>query len=65
MTFPDYEALVVESKPAIAGADVRLALLRRGAEVERERIVGLLNADSRFVGARRLLIEKIEEAENG
>jgi hypothetical protein len=42
VTFPDYDALVVESKPDIAGADVRLAMLRRGAEIERERILEVL-----------------------
>ena len=60
MSFPDYEALRFESQPAIAGAATRLMLLRRGAGVERERIVGLLNGDGRFVGARRLLIDLIE-----
>jgi len=44
----------------ISGAGTRLMLLRRGAGVERERIVALLNGDGRFVGARRLLIELIE-----
>lgn len=29
-------------------------------QLERERIIGLLNGDGRFVGARRLLIELIE-----
>lgn len=43
MTFPDYDALVVESKPAVPGGDVRLALLRRGAEIEHDRIVALLD----------------------
>jgi hypothetical protein len=38
----DYEALVAESNPDVPGAHVRLALLRRGAELERERIVALL-----------------------
>jgi hypothetical protein len=33
---------------------------RQGREAERERIIGLLNGDGRFVGARRLLIELIE-----
>ena len=42
MSFPDYEALRFESQPAIAGAATRLMLLRRGAGVERERIVALL-----------------------
>lgn len=43
MTFPDYDALVVESQPAVPGGDVRLALLRRGAEIEHDRIVALLD----------------------
>lgn len=60
MSFPDYEALRFESQPSIPGAATRLMLLRRGAGVERERIVGLLNGDGRFVGARRLLVELIE-----
>jgi len=60
MSFPDYEALVFESQPAIPGASARLMLLRRGAGVDRQRIVALLNGDGRFVGARRLLIELIE-----
>jgi hypothetical protein len=60
VSFPDYEALRFESQPAIPGAATRLMLLRRGAGAERERIVGLLNGDNRFVGARRLLIELIE-----
>lgn len=34
--------------------------MAEAAEVERERIVALLNGDGRFVGARRLLIELIE-----
>lgn len=38
----DYEALVAESNPSMPGAHVRLALLRRGAELEREEIVALL-----------------------
>ena len=42
MTFPDYEALLTESNPDVPGAHVRLALLRRGAELEREKIVALL-----------------------
>ena len=41
MTFSDYDALVLESKPDIAGAEVRLAMLRRGAEIEHNRIVAL------------------------
>jgi hypothetical protein len=60
VSFPDYEALRFESQPAIPGSATRLMLLRRGAGVERERIVALLNGDGRFVGARRLLIELIE-----
>jgi hypothetical protein len=60
MSFPDYEALRFESQPGIPGDASRLMLLRRGAGVERERIIGLLNVDGRFVGARRLLIELIE-----
>ena len=60
MSFPDYEALRFESQAMIPGAATRLMLLRRGAGVERERIVALLNGDNRFVGARRLLIELIE-----
>ena len=64
MSFPDYEALRFESQPAISGAGTRLMLLRRGAGVERERIVALLNGDGRFVGARRLLIELIEETDD-
>jgi hypothetical protein len=43
VTFPDYDALVVESKPDIAGDEVRLSLLRRGAELEHDRIVALLD----------------------
>jgi hypothetical protein len=43
VTFPDYDALVLESKPDIAGAEVRLAMLRRGAELEHDRIVALLD----------------------
>jgi hypothetical protein len=39
MSFPDYEALRCESQPAIPGAATRLMLLRRGAGVERERIL--------------------------
>jgi hypothetical protein len=42
VSFPDYEALVVESQPAVPGGEVRLTLLRRGAEIERERILTLL-----------------------
>ena len=42
MSFPDYEALVVESQPPVPGGEVRLALLRRGAEIERERILEVL-----------------------
>jgi hypothetical protein len=60
VTFPDYEALRFECQPMIPGASSRLMLLRRGAGVERERIIRLLNGDGRFVGARRLLIELIE-----
>jgi len=39
----DYEALVAESNPSVPGAHVRLALLRRGAEIEHARIVALLD----------------------
>jgi len=39
VSFPDYEALRFESQPAIPGAATRLMLLRRGAGVERERIL--------------------------
>jgi hypothetical protein len=42
VSFPNYEALIIESKPHIAGANVRLRLLRRGAEMERERIIEML-----------------------
>ena len=45
MSFPDYEALRFESQPTIPGAATRLMLLRRGAGVERERIIGLLEAE--------------------
>jgi hypothetical protein len=41
----DFEALVAESNPTVPGAHVRLALLRRGAEIERERIVQLLKQE--------------------
>ena len=43
MSFPDYDALVVESQPGVPGAEVRLAMLRRGAEIEHDRIVALLD----------------------
>ena len=43
MSFPDYDALVEESNPSVPGADVRLALLRRGAEIEHDRVVALLD----------------------
>ncbi len=39
MSFPNYDVLFEESNPDIAGSAVRLALLRRGAAVERERIL--------------------------
>ena len=45
MSFPDYEALRFESQPAISGSGTRLMLLRRGAGVERERIVKLLESE--------------------
>ena len=45
MSFPDYEALVVESQPGVPGVEVRLALLRRGADLERQRIVSLLEQE--------------------
>jgi hypothetical protein len=45
VSFPNYDALVVESQPAVPGGDVRLALLRRGAEIERDRIVALLECE--------------------
>jgi hypothetical protein len=64
VTFPDYDSLVAESHPSVPGAKVREAMIRRGAELERERIVGLLNSDSRFVGARRLLLELIEATDD-
>jgi len=48
VSFPDYEALVVESNPDVPGAHVRLALLRRGAEMERQRILGLDFIHDRF-----------------
>jgi hypothetical protein len=38
----DYEALVAESNPSVPGAHVRLRLLRRGAEMERQRILEVL-----------------------
>jgi len=41
VTFSDYEALVAESKPSVPGAHVRLALLRRGAEIEQSRVIAL------------------------
>jgi hypothetical protein len=47
MSFPDYDALVVESKPDVPGGEVRLSLLRRGAELERDRIVALLEKHGR------------------
>jgi len=37
----DYEALVAESNPSVPGAHVRLALLRRGAELEQSRVIAL------------------------
>jgi len=37
----DYEALVAESNPDVPGAHVRLALLRRGAEIEQSRVIAL------------------------
>ena len=42
MSFPNYEALHFESQPMVPGSATRLMLLRRGAGVERERIVALL-----------------------
>jgi hypothetical protein len=42
MSFSDYDALLEESQPAVPGGDVRLAMLRRGAEIERERILEVL-----------------------
>jgi hypothetical protein len=48
MTFPDYDALVIESQPGVPGGEVRLALLRRGAEMERQRILGLDFIHDRF-----------------
>ena len=45
MTFPDFEALVVESKPDVPGANVRLALLRRGAQLERARILEFIEEE--------------------
>ena len=45
MTFPAYDELVFESQPMIPGAGSRLMLLRRGAAVERERIVALFEAE--------------------
>ena len=39
MSFPNYDVLFEESNPDIAGSAVRLALLRRGAALERERIL--------------------------
>jgi hypothetical protein len=41
----DDEALVAESNPSVPGAHVRLALLRRGAEIERERILALIEVE--------------------
>lgn len=52
--------LVSASHPSIPGAKTRQALLERGAQLERERIIALLNSDSRFMGARRLLLEQIQ-----
>jgi hypothetical protein len=37
----DYEALVAKSNPDVPGAHVRLALLRRGAELEQSRVIAL------------------------
>jgi hypothetical protein len=45
VSFPDYEALVVESRPGVPGGEVRLSLLRRGAEIEHDRIVTLLKTE--------------------
>jgi hypothetical protein len=58
----DYEALVAESNPDVPGAHVRLALLRRGAELERERIVALLEEHGRtlvFGDDKRLMANVI------
>jgi hypothetical protein len=45
VSFPDYEALRFESQPMISGAATRLMLLRRGAGVERERILALIEVE--------------------
>jgi hypothetical protein len=42
VSFPDYDVLFEESNPDIAGSAVRLALLRRGAGLEREQILEVL-----------------------
>jgi hypothetical protein len=52
--------LVIASQPDIPGAGTRHALLERGARLERERIIAILNGDNRFMGARRLLLEQIQ-----
>ena len=46
MSFPDYDALVVESQQGVPGGEVRLSLMRRGAELERDRIIALLEAQN-------------------
>ena len=62
MSFPDYDALVVESQPGVPGGEVRLSLLRRGAELERDRIVALLQKHGRtliFGDDKRLMANVI------
>ena len=41
MSFPNYDVLFEESNPDIPGSAVRLALLRRGAEIEHARVIAL------------------------
>jgi hypothetical protein len=51
--------------PGIAMIEAwRKAWTREGREDERDRIIALLNTDGRFVGARRLLIELIEDGKS-
>ena len=46
-------AFITESKPDIPGAESRLAMLQRGAQLERERILGLDFIHESFAGECR------------